>query len=178
MRTAEQIADAILNSVSVVTEDRDWLRGLVVRATLEGINEGEHTGPEYVIASEITALREAIEAATAPPAVDVAAVHEAPPPPLAGWAYLELMGRRVLPAAWVEEDNIVGRPMLRVRRLVRADRPAGLGEPTPPLVLEERFRIYSPATVYSIEWITEAEARERWLAWNGSRLDDGDDIPF
>jgi len=67
--------------------------------------------------------------------------------------------------------------MLRIRRLRRADRTPGIGEPTPPLELEERWRLYSPAALYSFEPITESEARERHLSHFGTR-DPDDEIPF
>jgi hypothetical protein len=98
-------------------------------------------------------------------------------PALAGWAHVELMGRRVL-VGYVQEAEIAGRTMLRIQRLVRAARDRGLGEPDPPLELESRERFYSPGTLYSIEWIAEEEARARWAQLNGSVLYDNDDIPF
>lgn len=113
----------------------------------------------------ILALEETIFNATAPPAVDVQAVYDAPQP-LATWGCLELLGHRVI-LGYVEEDNLVGRTMLRVRRLFVPDRDRGVGEPDPPLQLEEKWQIYSPASIYSFEPMTEAEARDRYVARHG-----------
>lgn len=130
------------------------------------------------IAAAFNGVRCAILAAITEPAPP--AVQEAPPPPpppLATWGYLELMGHRVI-VGWVEADELEGRRMLRVRRLVKAERKPGLGEPEPPLELEERWRLFSPAAVYSFEPIDEQQARERWLARGGIGSYSGDEIPF
>jgi hypothetical protein len=129
-----------------------------------------------LVAGAINRLTEAIEAATAPPAVDVERVEAAPPPPLATWAYVELMGHRVI-VGYVEADELAGRGMLRIRRLKVAERDPGIGEPKPPLELEDDWRLYAPAAVYSFQPIAETAARERYLALAGIRESD-DDIPF
>lgn len=126
------------------------------------------------VAAGLNGVRCAILATVAEPQPAAVTAVE---PPLATWAYVELMGHRTL-VGYVEEDDLAGRRMLRVRRLQRADRPAGVGEPKPPLELEERWRIYSPASVYSFESISESEARDRYLAMHGIREDRDDDIPF
>lgn len=99
------------------------------------------------------------------------AAQEAPPPPLAGWGHLELLGRRQV-VGWIEEDDFVGRRVLRVRSLREADRYPGVGEPRPPLELEDAWRIYSPAAVYSFQPLDEADARALYLDRNHT------DIPF
>lgn len=123
------------------------------------------------VAAGLNGVRCAILATIAEP--QVVAVAE----PRATWAYIELMGHRTL-VGYVEDDDLGGRRMLRVRQLQRADRPGGLGEPKPPIELEERWRIYSPASVYSFEPLSETEARERYLAMTGFRDNRDDDIPF
>lgn len=111
----------------------------------------------------INALRLAVLAAIAEPEPQHMMINAAPPPPFATWGYLELMGHRTI-VGYIEEDDLVGRRVLRVRELKRADRKPGVGEPDPPLELDERWRIYSPSAVYGFEPIaTEQEARARYL---------------
>lgn len=128
------------------------------------------------ISAGLNGVRCAILATIAEPAPPE--ISAAPAPPLSAWAYVELMGHRVL-VGYVEEDKLAGRLMLRIRRLQIADRKPGVGEPEPPLELEDRWRIYSPASVYSFEAISEAEARSRYLSMSGGAVRDShDDIPF
>lgn len=128
------------------------------------------------ISAALNGVRCAILATITEPAPAVYA--SAPEPPLATWAHVELMGHRVI-VGYVEEDELAGRLMLRIRRLQIADRKPGVGEPEPPVELEDRWRIYSPASVYSFEAISAAEARSRYLTMSGGAVRDShDDIPF
>lgn len=153
------LAEAIVNG--------ETAEGEMAKLTAAGLNG---------VRVALLAIEEALHAATAPPATDVEAVQAGAEPPLATWAYVELMGHRVI-VGYVEADDFVGRSMLRIRRIVRSSRAAGIGEPTPVLELEERWKLYSPASVYSFERISETEARGRWLSMQGQIRDD-DDIPF
>jgi hypothetical protein len=101
------------------------------------------------------------------------------------WAHVELFGHRVL-VGYVQEDEIAGRRVLGIRRLRRAKADRRVGEPDPPLELEEAWTCYSPHAVYSFQALPdEAAARRRWVALGGgsgslhfASDDRDDDIPF
>lgn len=167
------------------TRQRDSLTGELLTIANTGVTDGRRYTvqlfPEEAqhlldglatdstaITAAIDRLTAALEAATAPPAVDVE-----PHYPINTWAHVELMGHRVI-TGFVGEQELAGRRMLRVQSLRRADRERGLGEPDPPLQLDLAARLYSPAAIYSFEELTEAEARTRYLNRHG--LDD--EMPY
>lgn len=158
MDSRERLAETSTEAAAVAWETADGLGrdidGALARTVAAGLN----------------GIRCAILAAIAEP--ERPAVLEAPPPPLAGWGHLELLGHRQV-VGWIEEDDFVGRRVLRVRSLREADRKPGVGEPKPPLELEDAWRIYSPAAVYSFQPLDEADARAFYLGRNHT-----DDIPF
>ncbi len=130
------------------------------------------------ICAALNGVRVAILATLAEPAPSP--IQAEAMPALASWGDLELMGHRRR-IGFIEEDELAGRRMLRIRSLQRADRAPGLGEPTPPLELAEDWEIYSPAAVFSFRPLTEDEARKTYLRHSpqyGDPRDQDDHIAF
>lgn len=151
------------------------------RLLLEAIGhvQGAIVGGVERVEAAVDRLTGAIEAATAPPAVDVQVEEEKPEP---FWAYVQLFGQRTM-YGLAEEVEFLGARMLQVRCLRRAKREPGVGEPTPPVELEpiEEATRYGRNALYAVTTLTQAQARRRYLRSIGIYADpdeEDEDIPF